>query len=238
MPYRKFSLKETAEYLHIAPADLEQLVHHGEIPCERQGERVMFRKKELDAWASQRILGLPQKRLEIYHKRSSAAHDLSNTNAIIAELVRRESLEPALSSRTKPSALRDIVKLAAQTGLVADPAELLASLEEREEMCSTALPGGLALLHPRHHEPYMFDDSFIIVAKTVQPIQFSAPDGSPTDLFFLICCQDDKIHLHALARLCVMCIRTKLLTDLRAATDRTEMYESIAAAEVEAIKQL
>lgn len=239
MPYRRFDLKQAADYLHLPLADFAEMVQRGEVPCERQGTRCVFLKKELDAWASQRILGLRERRLAAYHQRTTAkTHNLSASHAIVSELLRREVVTASLASRTKPSVLRDMVTLAEKTGLVNYPTELLASLQERERLCSTALPDGLALLHPRHHEPYAFADSFIILARTVQPIPFGAPDGEPTDIFFLICCQDDRIHLHVLARLCMMCQQTSLVADLRAAEEATAMCAAVERAEAEVIRRL
>ena len=45
-----------------------------------------------------------------------------------------------------PAVVRQLVELAEKTGRLCDPRDLLKSLEAREELCSTALPGGLALL--------------------------------------------------------------------------------------------
>ena len=56
-----------------------------------------------------------------------------------------------------------MVALAEGTGRVLHPRELLQSVEERESLCSTALPGGLALLHSRHHTEYSFDGSFVVL---------------------------------------------------------------------------
>lgn len=239
MPYRVFQLKDVAEYLHIARGDIEELVRRGEIPFERQGDRVIFRKKEVDSWASQRILGLSGKGLTAYHKTSSAKmHDLSKKHAILPELLKLEFIDPALTSKTKSSVVRDMVKLACRTGLVPDPADLVRSLDERERLGSTALAGGIALLHPKNHEPYMFDDSLVVVGRSIQPIPFGSPDGATTDLFFLVCCQDDRIHLHVLARLCMMCHYTSLLLELREAPDVHGMFAALMGAENEVIQQL
>ncbi len=239
MPYRTFNLLEVCAYLHISQPDVEQLIRRREIPLEQKGDRLVFRKKDIDAWASQRILGLSHKGLTAYHKVSSAkAHDLSKQHAIIAELVKKEYIRPDLISRTKPSLLRDMVALAEQTGLVMAPDDLLQSLLEREKLCSTALPGGIALLHPRHHQPYMFEDSFLVLGRAAHPLPFGAPDGNTTDLFFLICCQDDRIHLHVLARLCLMCRDTKVLQEARAAPDAAAILDCLGRSEIEAIKRL
>ncbi|MEI8079966.1 MAG: PTS sugar transporter subunit IIA, partial [bacterium] len=197
MPNRTFNLDEAAEYLHLAKRDVEKLALHREIPCERQSGRVYFVRREVDAWASQRILGLSKARLETYHHDGAArvCHRLGRTQAMVAELLRPAALKPTLASRTKAAVLRDMVALAERTELLYDPADLLNSLREREELCSTALEHGVALLHPRHHDPYLASDSFIALGRT-QPLPFGASDGQKTDLFFLVCCQDDSIHLH------------------------------------------
>ena len=239
MPHRRLNLWDAAAYLHLSALDLEELVRRQEIPFERQGDRVVFAKKEVDAWASQRILGLPRQRLASYHQKTSTkAHDLSKSRAIIRELLKKDFLDPALASKTKQSVLRDMIALAEGTGLVNYPEELLASLQEREKLCSTGLPNGPALLHARHQDLYMFADSFIVAAKAVHSVPFGAPDGGLTDLFFLMCCQDDRLHLHVLARLCMMCGQTKMIARLREAADAEAMFNVIAESEEQVIKQL
>ena len=239
MPHRMLQSDEAARYLHLSRADLDLLVRRNEIPFNRQGERVAFSKKELDSWASQRIMGLVDKHLTAYHRTtSSKALDLSARHTIMSDLIQPSFIATDLKSRTRASLLRDMVGLAERAGRVMNPADLLTSLREREELCSTALPGGIALLHPRHHDPYMFNESFVAFARTVQGIHFGAADGASTDLFFLICCQDDRIHLHVLARLCCMCHHTRLLDELRHDEDADALHAAILRAEDEAIKGL
>jgi mannitol/fructose-specific phosphotransferase system IIA component (Ntr-type) len=138
-----------------------------------------------------------------------------------------------MTSRTKASVLRDLVALAEKTSQLNDPKTLVDSLEAREELCSTAMPGGFALPHLRTQEPYLFETSFIVLGRPIQAIHFGAPDGEPTQLFFLICCQDDRLHLHTLARLCLMATRTSVLDQLRDASDAQAMRDALIAAEQE-----
>jgi len=239
MPYRTFNLNEAAIYLHLARTDLETMVQRREIPVEAQGNRLVFRKKDIDTWASQRILGLSHKRLATYHKQTSAqTRDLSNHALIVATLVRPEAIEPALTSKTKSSVLRDIVALADRASLVCNPRDFLQSLVERERLCSTALADGIALLHPRNHDPYMVATSFISIGRAIHPVPFGAPDGNRTDLFFLIGCQDDRLHLHVLARLCMMSKQTKVLLQLRAAESAKAMVAILRQAEEDVVRQM
>lgn len=234
MPYRVLNLAEASDYLHVTREDLERLVHYREVPFERQGQRLVFRKRDLDAWASRRILALPHARLHEYHHGSTRRvrrHRLGQTDAMVTELLQACAVAPALRSRTRAAVLRDMAALGAATGLVTAPEELLAELQEREALCSTALPGGYALLHPRHHDPYLFVDSFLAIGRAPCPLPFGAPDGGQTDIFLLVCCQDDRMHLHVLARVCVLCLQTGLLTGLRTATSEQEMLDAVRAAE-------
>ncbi len=236
MPYQILNLEEVARYLHLTDADVERRVKDREIPFEKRGGRIVFNKQDIDAWASQRILGLPEQRLEEYHRKStSGTRDLLLNEAILPEMLEKGAVDSAMKSKTKGSVLRDMVALAEKTGQVTDAMELLASLETREELCSTGLPGGLAIPHPRFHQPYLFESSFIVVGRPIQEIHFGSPDGSPTDLIFLLCCQDDRIHLHTLSRLCLMALKTEMLAQLRAAPAATAMRDCIIAAELEVL---
>lgn len=239
MPHRMLTTAEAADYLHLAPVDVERLVKNDEIPFERQGTRAVFRRKDIDAWASRRILGLPGKALRDYHDSTSArVHAVALQGALIPQFMTVERIDPELHSRTRASVLRDMVALAESTDLLSDARELLDTLEERERLCSTALPGGVALLHPRHHDPYMFSDSFIVLGRALQPIHFGAQDGASTDLFFLVCCQDDRIHLHTLARLCTMYQHTGLLSALRLPETAAGMMQALVASEETILKGL
>ncbi|ACB75511.1 PTS sugar transporter subunit IIA [Opitutus terrae] len=232
MPHRAFTIEEVAEYLHISLADVERLVQRDEIPHRTRGGRTLFQRGEIDAWASQRIIGMPDKRLDAYHARSTAgAREVFQHDALMPELLQPGYIDLALPSKTKASVIRDMVALAAKTGRVFDPREFLTSVQKREELCPTAMPGGLALLHAREHQPFRFEGSFLVIGRTVQAVPFSAPDGRPTQLFFLICCEDERIHLHTLARLCLLVLKTDVVNQLFATEDPAVAFEAVIAAE-------
>ena len=69
------------------------------------------------------------------------------------------------------------------------------------------------------------------MAGQVQPSAFGAPDVQPTNLFCLIGCPDDRMHLHTLARLCLMAQKTDMLAELRQAVDAQAMWDCLVAAE-------
>lgn len=234
MPFQLLNVEAVADYLHLTTADIEQRVKDGEIPFERRGDRILFRKSEIDAWASQRILGFAASRLTAYHEGSTRhIRKIFPQDAILPAMLAAGAIGSAMTSKTKASVLRDLVALADKTGQLNDPKTLIESLEAREELCSTALPGGFAVPHLRAQEPYLFETSFIVVGRPIQEIHFGAPDGEPTHLFFLLCCQDDRLHLHTLARLCLIAQKTTVLEQLRAAPDAQAMRDALIGAEQE-----
>jgi PTS system nitrogen regulatory IIA component len=239
MPHRVLTLDQVAEYLHLPRADVEQLVKRDEIPFHRSGDRLSFRKIDIDVWASRRLIGFDAGQIKKLHRQTTAKHhDISPDRAILPELLPAAHIRPALTARTKPSVIRAMIELADETGLLIHREDLLASVTERERLASTALPGGLAILHPTHHDPYMFSDSFVALGRTVQEVPFGSPDGQTTRLFFLVCCQDDRIHLHVLSRLSMICLHTSLLLDLPEAPDAEAMQTALLQAEQEVLREM
>ena len=232
MPHRTLNLEELADYLHLSTPDVERLLRETDLPRETRGGRMIFRRGAIDEWASQRILGLPDKRLDAYHQKlvRRPSPELPG-GALIPVLLEPNAIDLELPSKTAASVVRDMVALADRTGRVLDPRELLESVRAREEMCSTALPGGMALLHARQLAEYRFESSFIALGRSVQEVPFGAPDGRPTQLFFLICCEDERLHLHTLARLCVMGLKTNMIDALLTAESAALAYEELVRIE-------
>src|SRR5690242_3389774 len=141
MPFRLLNLEDVADYLHLTVADVEQRVKDHEIPFEKRGDRIVFRKSEIDAWASQRILGFSSQRLASYHEKSTRqTRQILPHEAILPGMLATGAITSAMTSKTKASVLRDLVSLAEKTGHLSDSKTLLASLEAREELCSSAVP--------------------------------------------------------------------------------------------------
>jgi nitrogen PTS system EIIA component len=157
VPHRTFGVEDVARYLHLSSADVERLVKNQDIPFEKHGPRLVFRKVAIDSWASPRILGFEGRRLADYHQKTSLdAREALASEALMPSRLRAEFINPLLPAKTKASVLREMASLAEKTGRVCDRRALVEGLEAREELCSTGLPGGLAILHCRYPEPYLF----------------------------------------------------------------------------------
>ena len=237
VPHKTYTIEEIAGYLHLSVPDVERLVHERDIPFSWQGKRLVFRRREIDGWANQRIMRMSTDSLRNFHKKTTShVHDLSFNHAIITELLKPVCIDPAMSAKTKPSLIHSMVALAEKSEFLNLSNELKDSIIARERLGSTAMSGGFALLHAEYHDSFMFEDSFIALGRCVHPIAFSSPDGQLTDVFFLLCCQDERIHLHVLARMCMLCQQTSLLLELRDCTTAEEMCRVVAEKEAELIR--
>jgi len=239
MPQRTMNIEQVARYLHMEAEQIARLVKQGDIPCEQAGTHPIFRRREVDAWASQRILVMKERPLATFHRDSSGTRPNDGAARFtLGDMLTPERTVSALPSRTKSAVLHDLTAIAEQAGLLYDPKDLLHSLVEREALCSTGLVNGVAIVHPRHHDPYLACESFLVLARAAGTIHFGAPDGRPTDIFFLLVCLDDRRHLHALARLCTMILSTTLLERIRAAAEAEAMYAATLASEAEVLARL
>ena len=213
---------------------LRHFAQRGEAASVQRGDMYFFEHRELDEWAQRRLMVLNEKTLTAEHKvamierRRNDGHDFH-----VADLLRPETIAPALTAKGRAGVLRDMTDFADSTGLLYDPETLFAELSAREEVASTAAGGGVAFLHPRYHDPYLFQETFLALGRTVRPVFFGSQDGEGTGLFFMICCTDHTLHLHILARLCLLAHGTPLLQELREAPDAETMHAALKKAEDE-----
>ena len=234
MGYQLMDQKSAAAHLHMQENELRHFAQRGEVPSVKRGEMYFFEHRALDEWAQRRLMEINEKTLKSEHR--AAMQDRRRTDGHdfhVADLLSPATIAPALTAKTRAGVLRDMTDFADGTGLLYDPETLFAELSAREEVASTAAGGGVALLHPRYHDPYLFQETFLALGRTVRPVFFGAQDGTSTDLFFMICCTDHELHLHILARLCLLAHGTGLLQALREAPDAEAMHAALKTAEDE-----
>ena len=135
-----------------------------------------------------------------------------------------------LSARTRNSVIDSMVELAACTGWLWDTREMAEAVKAREAMHTTALENGVALLHPRRPMAKILSQPFLALGCTTNGIPFGG--GAPlTDVFFLICSTEDRVHLRVLARLSRILTSPGFLDALRQATDAEAAHRLIVDAE-------
>lgn len=234
MPHGYMDLLELSRFLGVDLRRVDRMAQRGEIPCQKVAGQLRFNRAEIAEWLQRQMPVLNREKLANMDAGITSNRQLDPEDAIIAPLLHPQAIEPSLVAQTKNSVLRELVAIAQKTELLYDPESLLEALIRREELCSTAMEGGIAFPHPRRPLPYAVAEPILVIAVT-RGIGFGAPDGRLTDLFFMTCSQDDRHHLHILARLCRMLYDKNLSNHLRQAGTTEEIIELMRNRELEII---
>ena len=234
MSHEVFNLKQAAEHVHLDANELRHVAQRGEIEATDRGGDWYFEHRALDEWAQRNLLAANERELAAQHRAmADERRRIDKADWGVAELFSAETIDLAVQAKAKAGLLRDMTDLADRGGKVYDVDGLFKELVAREEAASTAIGEGVALLHPRFHDPYMFEESFIAYGRCERPVFFGAPDGEGTRHFFLICSTDHRAHLHILARLAVLSHGTNLVERLDVAADAAGVLAAIRECEAE-----
>jgi PTS system nitrogen regulatory IIA component len=201
MPHEVMNVQQVARYLNLSVGEVTKLAARGQLPARKVGGNFQFHKGEIDHWVERRMAGLSHDRLAEIEHGVSKHHGMEVEAPLLAGLIPPGGVAAPLLARTRDGVIRALVEIADQAGLVYDRPRLIEEIRHREDLCPTALAPGVALPHPRHPLPHDIARSFLVAGRTAGGIPFGAQDGSLTRLFFLICCKDDRTHLHVLARI-------------------------------------
>ncbi|MFQ5589760.1 MAG: PTS sugar transporter subunit IIA [Phycisphaerae bacterium] len=239
MPYRTMSLEEFAKHVGVDEREVRRLADRGKLPGHKLAGQWRFHRARVTEWLQQEMHALDESRLIAIERSMSTGGDrsVSDRNCVVTDLIGLDGIEIALPARTKASVLRELVKLAERTGLLYDAQGLLEAVEQREALCSTALPSGIAIPHPRQPMPYVSAEPLICVARLARGVGFGSPGGDLTRLFFLICCHTDRYHLHVLARL-MRILDPPTIDRLLHASASTELLEVLIEKEREVIARM
>lgn len=233
MSSEDFDLQELADYLHIQLGQVTRMVERGQIPGRRVGGSWRFSRSEIHHWLEDRIGALEAGELAHLEAALHRAETRSEpAEFTLAELLPPDAVACPLPARTGSAVIREMVDLAANTGMLWDPEKFAEAVRQREQMCPTAMPGGFALLHPRRPQGSILQQPFLALGRTASSIPFGSNElGQMTDLYFLILSVDDAGHLQTLARLSRILGQVDVLDQLREAEDAMSMREVLLAAE-------
>ncbi|MBU0639671.1 MAG: PTS sugar transporter subunit IIA [Planctomycetes bacterium] len=218
MPYRNMTLQELAVHIGIDVREVKRLAERGRLPGQCVRGEWRFNRAQMLDWLQREMHTLDEQQIRDLERAMARGRD----EVIVGDLLAPEAVDMNLPARSRPSVLRELVRLAERTGLVYDPAGLIESIEEREALRTTALPKGIALPHPRRPLPYATADPLLCLARVPGGLPFGGPDGRLTYLFVLILSHDERAHLGVLARLALMFTTTDLPARLREIDDAEE----------------
>ena len=230
MQYEDFDIESLATYLHLTPTQISRLADRGRLPGRKVGGAWRFSTAEIHHWLEDKI-GLSDEE-ELVHVEDVLERANTHSNdetCLIVDMLPIEAIAIPLVARTRRSVISAMAKLAAQTGLLWETKKMEEAVSAREDLHPTALDNGVALLHPRRPMPGILAEPLLALGRTSQGIPFGG--GNLTDIFFLICSTDDRVHLRTLTRLSRVISDGTLLTAIREAESPQAVRELIRNAE-------
>lgn len=231
MPHEAMNEQQVAAYVHLDVREVVKLASRGQIPCRKVGGKFQFHRGDVDHWVEIQMHRLDKDRLAGIERGVIAHHGIEEDRRLLTSLVGAHGIAVPLAARTRGAVLRALLDLAEADDLVHARQELADEIAQREELCTTALIPGVAIPHPRHPLPYDIAASFVVVGLTPSGIPYGAADGTLTRLFFLVCCKDDRTHLHVLSRLAQVLHDEATVEELLAAETDDELRESLERCE-------
>jgi nitrogen PTS system EIIA component len=216
-----FDVASLAAYLHMMPAQVSRLVDRGKLPARRVGGVWRFSRPEISQWLEQRIGLSDDDELAAMESHLQRA-DRGAGDVEIGELMPLEAVAVPLAARTRGSVITAMCQLAGDTGWLWDIDKMAQAVAAREEMASTALDNGVALLHPRRPQASILAQATLALGVTSGGVPFGGSGSGMTDVFFLIAATSDHEHLRILARLSRIVNDAEWLTRLRVAATHHE----------------
>jgi PTS system nitrogen regulatory IIA component len=201
--------KQVAEYLQLSQRSIYRLLERGALPATKIGGQWRFRKAAIDEWIDLHMGQLAPDELR------QVGGGARNDEVRLGHLLYQANALIPLPPTDRVGVIREFVSRIDFPEPV-DPVLLVERILERENLCSTALPEGVALLHtPRTTQRVLKSHDLVALGRIERPIAFGALDGSLTDTLVLLLARDERHHLALLAKMARMCREPPVLRGLR-----------------------
>lgn len=150
----------------------------------------------------------------------------------IKDLLKAEGIKLGATATSKENAIDQLVDLQDASGNISDKSKYKEAILAREAESTTAMGDGIAIPHAKTAAAKRAG----LVAMTVPDgVDYEAPDGEPSDLFFMIAAPEgaNNVHLEVLSRLAEMLMDDDFTDNLRAAKTPEEFLKIVDEAETE-----
>jgi len=144
----------------------------------------------------------------------------------ITDFVTVHTVIPALVNREKALVLEELAAGLAAKHQNLEPQRVLAVLQERERISSTAIGDGVAIPHGKLPG---LDRIYGVFARSPAGVDFNSLDGGPTHLFFVLIAPENAAtdHIKALARISRILKDEAFRRRLLAGSTDQELYQLI-----------
>lgn len=222
------TLAELARFLHVGQKTVLKLAREDKLPAAKVGGELRFRRADIDSWLAK----------QLHDDDHDDFADITDGMRLpLGDLLPDESVIHDMSATDGIGAIEELAARAWGNNWLNDKPWFVGAVVEREALASTAMEGGVAFLHTRARDTSKISRPFIIVGRSYEGVEFGAPDGKPTYLFFLLGLKYDKLHLPILGRLARIMLRDPgTIGRLRATTSPVKMRNILLTLDAKELK--
>ncbi len=200
-------IKDVSELLNVSETTIRRWLGDSKIPAYKLNGQYRFSRIEIENWMMSQKLKVKENLVEpgelVSLKDSKTqkliANQIGSQTFSLFRAVYKGGVINNVFGKTKKEVIFEAVKIiAAGMGLDADV--IFELLMDRENLMPTALNHGIAVPHTRD---FLLQKPFdaVTVVYLDQPIEYGALDGQPVHTLFFLFANQDKTHLHLLAKL-------------------------------------
>ena len=223
---KMMTLAQCASYLHLSENTVLKLARNSNLPGVLEDRKWCFGRNQVDDWLLQ--------------QRDPVVEELEDipdgTRVPLEELVPESAIIGDLRTTSALGAIEELAARAYSNNWLHDKPWFVGAVVERESLASTAMEGGVAFLHTRSQASDKIARPFITVGRSYNGVDFGAPDGKPTFLFFLLGLKYDKLHLPVLGRLARIMRNPTAVAKLRSLPSITKMRALLLKEDAEAMR--
>ncbi len=202
---------EAAKLLKVSPNVIQEMINDDVFKAVKKGNTLKINKDEIDEWLAK------------LNESEEQMLALKRTVCRFQDYFLPEYVNMNFEADNKYEAIAKMSIMAKELKIVRDQRWLYEVVVAREELVSTAVGKGVALLHPRHHHPSKIKKPSILFGRCEEGVEFDAPDNKPVTLFFMLLLHNDKQHLFSLSYISKFIMKNENLQALKDAKSPQEI---------------
>jgi len=209
------TLRQAAAYLKVTDSVIREMTKSKVFVAKKIGNTYKIDKAEVDEWLAK----LNEREVEHLALRRSVCK--------FSDYFKLKFIHLDFAADNKYEAIGEMSKRAKDLKIVRDHRWLYQVVVAREELVSTAIGKGVALLHPRHFHPSKVKKPSILFGRSAAGIEFDAIDNKPVNLFFMLLLHDDIQHLFSISYISKLLMSETFLKTLSTAKTNEEIYDVV-----------
>ncbi len=215
---KKFlTIREVSNLLKITDSVVKEMIKTKVFTLQRDKGSDKIEKAQVDEW----LANLNEHEVEQLALNRSVCR--------FADYFNRKNVFLDFEADNRYEAIGEMSKFAKELKIVRDHRWLYKVVVAREELVSTAIGNGVALLHPRHFHPSKVKKPSILFGRSKQSIDFDAIDNKPVDIYFMLLLHDDVQHLFSISYISKLLLHEENIKNLRSAKTKTKIEQLLTS---------